>query len=98
MARDEAIALLKAQESELRARGLTHVALFGSMARNEAGPDSDIDLLVDFDRNSKFSLLDLIDIQYFLEDRFGRKVDFAFERKMRPRMKARVLGESIAVF
>jgi len=98
MRRDEAVAALKSYEADLRARGLTHVALFGSTARDEAGPDSDIDLLVDFDRTSKFSLLDLIDVQYFLEDHLGRKVDFAFESKMRPRMKTRVLSEAITVF
>lgn len=98
MNRAETIAALKEAEAELRAQGLTRVALFGSAARNEARSDSDVDLLIDFDRDSNFSLLDLMRVKQLLEDRLGRKVDFAFESKMRPRIKSRVLGESIPVF
>jgi len=98
MTRDEAIAALKAQEPELRARGLTHVALFGSTARNEAGADSDIDLLIDYDRTSKFSLFDLMDVVDHLKDVLGCPVEVAFERKLRPRVRERVLRDAIPVF
>ena len=98
MTRDEAIAALKAQEPELRARGLTHVALFGSTARNEAGPESDIDLLIDYDRSSRFSLFDLMDVVDHLKDVLGRPVQVAFEHKLRPRVRERVLRDAVAVF
>ena len=98
MTRDEAIAALRAQESQLRKRGLTHVALFGSTARNEAGPGSDIDLLIDYDHSSEFSLFDLMDVVDHLKQVLGQPVEVALERKLRPRMRARVLRDAIPVF
>ena len=50
MRRDDAIRLLKSTEPELRARGVLSLSLFGSTARDEAGPDSDVDVLVEFDQ------------------------------------------------
>ena len=55
MSRDEVLALLKQHQAELSAFGLRRLALFGSVARNEAGPDSDIDVLVEFDGETTFS-------------------------------------------
>ena len=49
MNREAIIARLRECETELKAHGVTHAALFGSAARNEQGPDSDIDILVDLD-------------------------------------------------
>src|SRR5260370_24656679 len=49
MTRDEIIEKLKEREADLRAQGVAHAALFGSIARGEDRPDSDIDILVDLD-------------------------------------------------
>ena len=49
MTRDEALAKLRALRPQLEALGFRHVWLFGSVARDEAGPDSDVDLLVEVD-------------------------------------------------
>ena len=51
----------------LRARGAIEASLFGSVARGNGRPDSDVDLLVKFDRNRKTSLFDLVSIQNELE-------------------------------
>jgi len=59
----------------LRARGAIEASLFGSVARGNGRPDSDVDLLVKFDRNRKTSLFDLVSIQNELEEKIGRKVD-----------------------
>lgn len=59
----------------LRERGAIEASLFGSMARGEGRLDSDIDLLVKFDRNRKTSLFDLVSIQNEIEEKIGRKVD-----------------------
>lgn len=50
-------------------------ALFGSVLRDDFGPDSDIDILVTFASEADWSLLDHVEMQYELEDLFGRKVD-----------------------
>ena len=58
MNRERTIETLKAHERELRARGVTRLAIFGSMVTGEARPESDVDVLVDVDRSRKFSLID----------------------------------------
>ena len=55
--------------------GIGYLGLFGSMARGEAGEDSDVDLLVRFDDNTNIGLFELDQIQRALEMRFGRRVD-----------------------
>lgn len=55
--------------------GVSYLGLFGSLARGEAGPDSDIDLFVKFIEKSNVGLFELDRVQRDLEMRFGRKVD-----------------------
>ena len=55
--------------------GIKYLGMFGSVARNEAGKDSDIDFLVKFDDTSKIGLFELDQVQRELEMRYGRKVD-----------------------
>jgi putative addiction module CopG family antidote len=73
--KDDVVAELAALEKPLRQRGLTSLALFGSVVRGAAHPDSDIDLLVDVTPDAQFSLIDLVAVKDFLEDQLGRKVD-----------------------
>jgi predicted nucleotidyltransferase len=58
MTRDEALAVLKANETELRQRGVAHAALFGSLARGDEHPSSDIDVLVRFAPEAAITLWD----------------------------------------
>ena len=67
MNRAEAVTKLKGYAEAVRALGATSLYVYGSTARNEAGEDSDIDVFIDYDRNSKFNLLDLVDIKLLLE-------------------------------
>ena len=54
---------------------VTELALFGSVLRDDFGPDSDIDVLVGFAREARHSLFDLVDMEQELKAIFGRKVD-----------------------
>ena len=91
--------ILRAQEADLRARGVTRLRLFGSVARGSAGPGSDVDLIAEIDHASRFSLLDLVGLQHDLEDLIGRKVEIATAvEKMRPRISRRVEADAIEVF
>ena len=56
MTREQALGLLKEHEGELRRRGVAHAALFGSLARGDQRPDSDIDVLVRFDPTASITL------------------------------------------
>ena len=97
--RDRVLALLRAQEPKLRALGVKRLRLFGSLARSEAGPDSDVDLLAELDHSFKFSLLDLAGLQRDLTALIGRKVDIATAiEEMRPRIRRRVEADAIEIF
>lgn len=73
--------------------GAFNVRVFGSVARGEAGPDSDVDFLVEME--SHRSLLDQIGLIQDLEDLLGRKVDVATEAGLREHLKARILRDAI---
>lgn len=88
MTRDEVLALLAQHQAELAAFGLRRLALFGSVARDEAGPDSDIDVLVEFDGETTFSrYAKLYDC---LEEILPRRVDLAIASSIRPIIRAGV--------
>jgi uncharacterized protein len=96
--KDEVVAELAALEKPLRQRGLTSLALFGSVVRGAAHLDSDIDLLVDVTPDVQFSLIDLVAVKAFLEDQLGRKVDVVTRGGLEPAIRDRVLREAEAVF
>jgi uncharacterized protein len=96
--RDEVIAKLKEEEPRLRARGVIRLALFGSVARGEERPDSDIDLLIDVDPNVKFSLLDHAGVANQLEDLLGRPVETAIRERLKPLLRDTILSEAIDIF
>jgi len=97
--RERVLRILREREALIRARGVTRLRLFGSIARGEAGPESDVDLIADIDRSARFSLLDLVGLQYLLQDLLGREVDVGTTvDKMRPRMRQRFETDAIQVF
>lgn len=98
MLRDEIIARLKREEPHLRARGVTRLALFGSVVRGEERPGSDVDLLIDVDPNVKFSLLDRAGVINRLEDALGRPVEVCRREMLKPLLRDRILSEAMDVF
>ncbi len=99
MKRDEAIRKISEHREELKRRGVERLYLFGSTARDEAGPGSDVDLIIRIDRESqkKFGLFDLIRVKHYLEDTLGAEVDLTTEEGIKPQLKERILGERILV-
>ena len=89
-------ALLKTHRDEILAiaqqHGASNVRVFGSVARGEAGPDSDVDILVDLELGR--SLFDHAQLQIDLEALLGRKVDVVTARGLRPHLRDRVLQEA----
>jgi predicted nucleotidyltransferase len=94
----EAMAALAALERPLRERGLKSLAVFGSVVRGAARPDSDLDILVELEPDTRFSLIDLVSLKDFLEDRLNRKVDVVTKSGLEPTIRDRVLREAEAVF
>jgi len=96
MKRDEVIRKLKDQRQELFDRyGVSELFLFGSVARNEANHDSDIDLFVEF--RHPISLFQFIELQQHLESLLGRKVDLGTKRSIKSGIIDSVVKESIRV-
>ena len=75
MRRDEVIALLRAHRAEIEAFGVKSLVLFGSVARDEARPDSGVDVLVEFEGPIQFR--PHMQLLLFLEQLLGRRVDLA---------------------
>ncbi len=75
--------------------GARTVRIFGSVARGEAGPGSDVDILVNL--NPGRSLLDIVAIKQDLEDLLGRKVDVVTEAAISPYIREQVLKEAITL-
>ncbi len=96
MKRQEVIHILKNHQSELAERyGVERLALFGSVARDEASSASDIDLLVEFNR--PVGLFGLFALQDRLEEIFGCKVDLGTPNSLKHRLKDAVLKEAVYV-
>ena len=96
--KDHVRAKLTTLEKLLRERGLTSLALFGSILRGQAGSDSDIDVLVEIDPDARFSLVDLASVKNFLEKRLGHEVDLVIRDGLDPAIRDSVLREAERVF
>jgi uncharacterized protein len=95
MRRQDIINLLEAHRPEIRAFGVKSLAIFGSVSRDEARPDSDIDLLVAFEGRPSFDAF--MDLKFYLEDLLKGKVDLVTEGALKPRMKPILDREAIRV-
>jgi len=81
--------------SILARHGVKRAALFGSCVRAEMGEDSDIDILVELDR--EMSLLDFIGLKLELEDAVGRKVDLVEYGALKPLLRDSILKDQVAI-
>ena len=99
MTRDEAIARLRAHLPALRAEGVRGVSLFGSTARDEAGQDSDVDVLldIDFQAKPKFDLFDLVGITQQLEHDLGLPVHAFIAQGLKDHLRKRIESDLIPI-
>jgi predicted nucleotidyltransferase len=96
MRRVEAIGVLKQRLPELRRRyAVARLALFGSVARDEATDRSDVDVLVDFDGPTSFD--GYFGLKEALEAALGTRVDLATRAMLKPRVKPRIEAEAVDV-
>lgn len=88
MKRQDAVEALRRQAGELKALGATALSVFGSTARDQAAAGSDLDLFIDYDRGSRFSLVDPVGIKQLLERRLGVPVDLTTRDSLDPLLGA----------
>ena len=92
--RDDIISILR--EQMVRSRfGIKSLFLFGSVARNEATQESDLDFIVNFDGVITFDRY--MDLKIFLEDLFDKKIDLAIEGTLKPQIRQKIFEEAIDV-
>ena len=92
-----AITLLKAHEAELRHLGVQHLWLFGSTARGEARPDSDVDLFFDHEWGA-LSLFDIMEIQDVTTRILCRETDAMTRSSLHPVLRERIEHSALQVF
>lgn len=96
MDRQSVLDCLAAESEGLHRRfGVVDLALFGSLARDEAREDSDLDLLVTFEGTPDFDRF--FGLKCYLEDLFGKTIDLVTPKALRPELRPRIEREAIHV-
>ena len=98
MDRTTIVERIKSKEAAIRKEGATHLYLFGSRARGDNKPTSDLDVYVDYDPSGKFSILDLVGIKLLLEDELSLDVHITTKSSLHPKLKNDIEAQSICVF
>ena len=93
MDREQIIQCLNQHKQELDSFGVRSLALFGSFARNEQRPGSDIDILVEFDRVG--GLFEFVRLKNYLETTLGQPVDLVTPDALKPQLRKKILSESV---
>ncbi len=96
MKRDEVLSLVAAHQAELERLGVKALNLFGSVARDQARSDSDVDFLVEF--SIEAGLFDLFRVQHYLEDLLEREIDLGTEDALKEHLREPVMRDMIRVF
>lgn len=90
--------ILQDQKAYLAERyGVAEIGIFGSYVRGEQRADSDLDILIELERPARISLIDLVELELYLSDLLGIKVDLAIKKNLKPRIGERILQEAIAL-
>jgi predicted nucleotidyltransferase len=95
--RDHVIETLRAHEADLHLAGVARLYLFGSVARREGRPDSDVDLFFDAG-NPRFSLIELVDVQEQVSDILGMETDAMTRASPHPMLRRQIEAEALRVF
>jgi len=95
MKRSEALQILTAHRQELAEMDVKSLAIFGSVARDEARSDSDVDVLVEFKGPATFR--GYMGLKFFLEELLGSPVDLVTRKSIRPRLKSIIESEALYV-
>jgi uncharacterized protein len=98
MTRDDIIARLRENEAALRARGVAHAALFGSRARGNARPDSDTDIMVEFDPEARVTVFDYAGLKEYIASLFDGPVDVVNRDGLKPYVKPAVTTDAVYAF
>jgi predicted nucleotidyltransferase len=98
MTRDEIIAAIQKNADAIKGKGVSKLSLFGSRARDDYRPDSDIDILIEVEPDTSFSLLSLIDVEHIIEDATGLQAQATVRRSLPSGFAERIADDIVEVF
>ena len=98
MDRNAIIETLQRHEQELKAAGVVHLRLFGSLARGDQNKGSDVDLIAEFDPSRRRTLVGLARLENMLSDLLGANVDLTLAGGLREPVRSRALREAVLAF
>jgi predicted nucleotidyltransferase len=98
MNREEIIARLRENEAALRKRGVAHAALFGSRARGDQRPESDTDILIEFDPTARSTVFDYAGLKDYIAGLFDGRVDVVNRDGLKPYVKPAATADAIYAF
>lgn len=97
MRRNDVIDRLQETAEDLKGLGVRSLFLFGSTARDEARPESDVDVFVEYDRD-RFGLIELVGVQHRVSEVLGRPVDVTTRDGLHPSFREKIEAEAVKVF
>ena len=92
------ITTLQRHKDELHRQGVAHLALFGSVARGDARPDSDIDILIDLDPEAHLSVFDYVGLKEYIGGLFEAPVDVVNRAGLKPYVRPAALNDLVYAF
>jgi predicted nucleotidyltransferase len=95
---DNVLEKLRAHEGELRRFGVSHAAVFGSVARGEASPASDIDVLVELDRERPIGIFEYARLKLYINGILDGAGDVVNRRTLKPLLRDSILSDAVHVF
>jgi predicted nucleotidyltransferase len=96
--KNDAIKVLRRHQDDLRARGIIHAALFGSVARGEAGPNSDLDVLIEFDPELNLDIFAYAGLKRYVAELFSGRVDVVNKEALKPHLRQPVSADAVYAF
>lgn len=98
MDKGQIIQILRDHESELKSAGIVHLRVFGSVARGESSSQSDVDLLADFDKSRRLTLVTVGGLQERLTDLLGVRVDLSSPEWLKDPVRTHAMQEAVVAF